>query len=759
MVSTLIVVAACNSASPTTAPPTAPPATVAPATVAATVGVTPGVTPPSISPGATPTAVPVVTPAPTVPPTEPPTPAPVAGTLTYALDGDFLYLTNSASDVPTAQAIQWIYDGLYQYSPDLTVVPALAAAPADISADGLTWTIKLVTNATFMPGNTPLTADDVVWTYQLANSKACPFNPSICVGGILVDDGSGKKDPTKICDALDDSGNPRPDGSPDPGCAPVLKSITKIDDHTVQFVLAAKYAPFATLILPGIVIDSMAADQASFAKISSAVTAADVKVLVDEITAEQTTPTGSPLPNPTPDAAGSPQPTSPPTVNIAQFQTQMEALLTKASVPLPVQGPCQTTDDSGAVTGLDAECYAESEATLVNTLYSGLTKTGADQIAAAYTALDIQRYPVGTGPFYVASPDDVQPGQSLTVTANPNYWGGAPKLSKIFMPIIKNSVAAGAALKAGDIDWQYQMTADALAQVQGAANVKVGQWPDFGWFGMFFNLRKGALFSDLNLRKAAALCFDKAATVQAATDGNATPIDGDIPPASWGYNPDVTKYALDVAQANQLIQASGWVKGADGVYAKDGVKFGDIVPVRAGKPDRIKFMQLWASAMNQDCGGAFSAKETDFSTLLNMIQNWPLTNPYTNKPFNLYFGGFSTSYDPDPYALFHSSQCLTASSLQGPAAPYNFECWQDPAADALILQGLATYDQAARKTIYQSFEKEIADQLPVLFAWADIRHDGVATTVNGAQPWTPDNMDSPTWFVPVQDITNDKQAQ
>jgi ABC-type transport system substrate-binding protein len=653
-------------------------------------------------------------------------------TLTYALDGDFLYLTNSASDVPTANATQWIYDALYEYTPELTVAPDLATAPATISKDGLTWTLKLNQNVKFMPTGTPLTADDVVWTYDLANSPNCPFNPSLCLGGIQVDRGDGT-------------------------LVPVIKSIKKVDDYTVQFVLNAKYAPFATLILPGIAIDSKAADLASYAKIAGAVTADEVKAVNDPVQAELANPTGPPAPAASPEAGATAGPTNPPTPNVAQFQQQMEALLTKAGISLPNQDDYQLTDANGNPTGLDTEAYAEAEAALVLQLNNSLTASSdADRVAQSYTLLDIQRNPVGTGPYYVASPDDVQPGQQLTLTANPDYFGGAPKLANIYLPIIKDSVAAGAALKSGQIDWQYQMTADALAQVQGADNVKIGSWPDFGWFGLFFNLRPGALFSDLNLRKAAALCFDKDATVQQATSGNSTPIDGDIPPASWAYNPNVTKYPFDADKGNQLIQASGWKKNANGVYEKNGQEFGDIVPVRAGKPDRIEFMQLWASAMNQNCGGNFTVKETDFTTLLSMIQNWPLTNPYTNKPFNLYFGGFSTSYDPDPYSLFHSSQCLTKDSAQGPAAPYNFECWKDPAADKLILKGLATYDQAARTKVYQNFEQEISDQLPVLFAWADIRSDGVASTVNGEQEWTPSNMDGPTWFVPLQDITNDK---
>ena len=255
-------------------------------------------------------------------------------TLVYALDGAVTYLSNAASDVPSANAAQWLYDGLYMYSADLSVVPDLASAPATVSPDGLTWTIHLVGNATFQPTGRPLTADDVVFTYQLAASQNCTFNPSICLAWLSVGDSAGN-------------------------LHPVFRDVTKIDANTVQFRLYAKYAPFATLILPGVFIDSKAAVEASYQRLMH--------------------------------SAGS-----------------------------------------------------------------------IDDIAAAYLRLDIQRKPVGTGPFYVASPADVQPGQGLTFTQNPTYFRGPSTLSKVYLPIIEDSLAAADALKAGQINWQYQLTSDAL---------------------------------------------------------------------------------------------------------------------------------------------------------------------------------------------------------------------------------------------------------------------------------------------------------
>lgn len=58
-----------------------------------------------------------------------------------------------------------IFDGLVTFDEQLRVVPALAARLPQVSADGLTLTYTLRTGVTFHDG-TPLTADDVVFTYR-----------------------------------------------------------------------------------------------------------------------------------------------------------------------------------------------------------------------------------------------------------------------------------------------------------------------------------------------------------------------------------------------------------------------------------------------------------------------------------------------------------------------------------------------------------------------------------------------------------------
>ena len=137
-----------------------------------------------------------------------------AGTITMVVDGQITTLSNANADVPTAEAYGFIGTGLYQYDATLTPVPDLAADLCEVGEDEIVWTCTLRDGLTFHNGD-PVTVADVVFTYELAMSENCRFNPSVCL-------------------------------------APFLESVTAVDDTTIEFTLLEPYAPFATVILPGI---------------------------------------------------------------------------------------------------------------------------------------------------------------------------------------------------------------------------------------------------------------------------------------------------------------------------------------------------------------------------------------------------------------------------------------------------------------------------------------------------------------------------
>ncbi|HYH93649.1 MAG TPA: ABC transporter substrate-binding protein [Candidatus Saccharimonadales bacterium] len=631
----------------------------------------------------------------------PPASAPASGdqTLTMAMDGDVSGgLSNAADNVPTAEAAQFLYNGLYEYDEALTPVPSLAEDLATISEDGLTWTIKLREGIKFHDG-TDLTADDVVQTYQIAQSTNCRFNPSICLSTFL-------------------------------------EKVEAVDDLTVAFTLKQKLSTFATIYLPAILIESKDAIDKSYATYvqgTSAVTAADTKALLDKVAAEEATPTGP---------AGE---DGVATVNYAQFVAEGEALLTKAAVELPDK-TLFTTDGV-----LDESLYAQALITATKAVDATFTASAIDALAAAYPYLDFQRNPVGTGPYKFVS---FKPGEALEYDANEEYFLGAPAIKKLFIPIIKDDIAGGQALAAGQVDWKYSLAGPTYNEIKDNPDLKFVEYPDFGFFGLYFNMREGQLFADKNLRQAVSYCVDKEATAEAATGGQGVAVYSDIPPASWAYPTEgLNTYPIDPAKSKELIEASGWTLGSDGIYEKAGQKLSTVVAVRAERPDRSKWMQLVGDQVKA-CGIDLQYKEIDFAAILNMLDVFPHINaaaPEAGKPFDAYFGGFSTSLDPDPFSLYHSSQCSTAEQ----PATFNYECYQSAEADALIDEGLITFDQAARAEIYKQYAVIQSNDLPVLYAWSDIAREGLRSTVDttaegGLQ------LDTPTWFRQYEKLTNVK---
>ena len=611
------------------------------------------------------------TPAPSPPAGETPAPAASApaGSADFAMviDGEPTYFSYAYTDLPTSWIVNVLYSGLYALNNKLEATPNIAAELPDMTADGLTWTVKLKPNVKFHDG-TVVKASDVVFTYQLGLSKNCTYIP----------DG---------CSALADN----------------VESVTATDDSTVVFKLKQKFAPFISSGL-GVAIIPEKAVRDSFARLQAAagkVDAAAVKALFDKIDAAVNAEA----------CAGE---TPPAECDYATYVSEIEPILTQAGVQLPDKGQFVGADGATDNSAYGAELF--SRLTDLNTTFQA---TDIDQIAAAFRIIDFQRAPIGTGPFKFVK---YTAGQSVELARFDDYFGGPEGVkvgpAKLFVPIIKDAAAASAALQKGDINWQQEITSDALGPLKDDPSLQIAEYPDNGYYFIAFNLREGRLYSDLNLRKAFTMCVDHPATVQAATDGNGTPVKANTPPFSWAYNPDVPDYVFDQAAAKKLIESSGWTLGSDGVYAKDGKRLSSDLYVRSGRPQRVAYGQL-AKDQLAKCGIEINVKESDFATVLLPLLSYP-------NNFDTYLGGWSTAFDPDDYSIFHSSKCTTKENPDD----NNFVCWQNPEADKLLEEGRTELDQAKRKDIYFQFQLIAHNDIPYDFLWADLRHAGLTKTVS-----------------------------
>jgi ABC-type transport system substrate-binding protein len=631
----------------------------------------------------------------TATPTPTPRPVPI---LRIAVAGDFAGgLSNAASGADAVRAAGFIHDGLVRLDERLLPIPLLASERPAVSPDGLTWTVRLRRDVTFSDGS-PLTADDVLRTYDIARSHRCPFIASSCLSA-------------------------------------VVERTVRIDDHTVAFTIRRPMPGFAVDHLR-IGIESAAAIDAAFATFrtgAARVAVADTVDYLAQVSAEEAFPTGPAGPGGTP------------TVDYGPLREAGEAILDAASLARP-------EPDAFTVDGrLDVAGYVQAVAARVRAIDATFTSRPTDALAAAYPYLATAGAPVTTGPY---RPMTSAGADGLTLVTNPDYFLGAPRIERIEFRTVGTGAAAVRSLAAGAVDWLPTLSDGAQAAIAADPGVRSVTYPELGFYALTFNLHPEAegLFLDPNLRIALASCFDRPATALAATQGRGAPIDTEIPAMSWAYPASgLATHPLDRRRARALIEASGWTLGADGIYAKDGRRLSTVVAVRDGFPERLDWVRRVGEQV-RGCGIELAARAVGFDAILRMLRVYPHVNaaaPDADRPFDAYFGGLDVGLDPDPFSLYHSSECSTAKRPD----TRNVGCYADPAVDRLIDAGRRETDPVRRAAIYRAYAIRISEDLPVIYAWSDVLHEGIGAGLGTTAPGGL-HLDTPTWYQPIEGLTN-----
>lgn len=497
-------------------------------------------------------------------------------------------------------ATQLVYNGLYRYDDSLAAVPDLAAEPCDVSADGLTITCRLV-ETTFHDG-TPLTADDVAYTYEL-----------------------GRRHPDCLWAFFECYGE-------------VLQSATALDDRTVEFRLTQPDPRFLTLILPGVMIDSRAVIEAAYAPLAAkapGIDAAEYQAASDAIFAQLDS-----------DAPDCESPLS-----------RAEALLEAAAIePLP-RDLFHRADGT-----FDVCMYAEWNAVFLSNIARSLGAQGLDAVALAYQTLSFNRAPLGTGPWKFVR---VQDGNRAIFEVNEAYHLGRPATSRIEVWAMRDPQAAVDAMRNGELDWLTlpQLYPEMYDQLRTEPDVQFISFPTPGYYLLAYNLRDGMLFADRNLRAAVELCIDKPATVDAATDGRGDAIYSPIEPASWAYQPDLVRPERNVDEARRLIESSGWTEGNDGIYQQGGERLAANVFVSSVEAARVEFMDLVAAQV-RDCGIELTVVPADQDTVLRPLTEYPHIPGGHQEPFEAVFLAFGRGFDPDDEG-WHSRNISSAENPLG----------------------------------------------------------------------------------------------
>src|SRR5262244_1498809 len=195
--------------------------------------------------------------------------------------------------------------------------------------------------------------------------------------------------------------------------------------------------------------------------------------------------------------------------------------------------------------------------------------------------------PVGTGPYRIV---DFKPGDSVRAEINPNYH--VP--NRPFFDILEMkgggdaTSAARAVLQTGEYDyaWNMQVEDDILLRMEqgGKGKIDIVYGGNIEFIGINFSdpntevegewsstKSKHPLLSDPAVRQALNLLVDRAAVQEQiyGRQGQATPNYLNAPQRFRSTN---MRWEFNIDKANQVLDAAGWKRGADGIRVKDGKK-------------------------------------------------------------------------------------------------------------------------------------------------------------------------------------------
>ena len=368
--------------------------------------------------------------------------------------------------------------------------------------------------------------------------------------------------------------------------------------------------------------------------------------------------------------------------------------------------------------------------------------------------------PIGTGPFTVT---DFRPNDVIQLEANENYRDPAkPAFQNVLFKGGGEAVAAGrAVLETGEFDyaWNLQLAPDVLARMEAA-----GKGKTVSTFGTLveriminFTNPDPALgdergtrkhphpfLTDKAVRQALSMAIDRALLVEIGY-GDAGRVTCNVLPAPEIYAStanDACK-TQDIAGANALLDDAGWVKGADGVRAKDGVRLSVLYQtstnaVRQTFQDAIK--QWWS-----EIGVETELRNIDASVFFGGDPGSPDTFQKFFADVEMYANNFDGT-DPENYMARWA--CDQAPSPENQWQGNNMGRFCSEEYDAMVAEFSTTADLDERARLAKAMNDILMQEYAILPLVDRGRVSGHSNTLGGVvlNIWDSELWNAADWY-------------
>ena len=316
--------------------------------------------------------------------------------------------------------------------------------------------------------------------------------------------------------------------------------------------------------------------------------------------------------------------------------------------------------------------------------------------------------PIGTGPFVVTN---FKPNDVIQLVANDNYrTEGKPAFASVTFKGGGSAEASGrAVLETGEFDyaWNLQLAPDVIAKMtEGGKGTPISAFgalverlemnmtnpsPDLPPETRATVAEPHPFLSDIAVREALSMAINRQELVDVGYGDAGRPTCNLVPAPALYASDNTGCLTQDIPGANAMLEAAGWVKGSDGIRAKDGVRI-SILFQTSTNAVRQDFQALIKDSWNQ-IGVETELRNLDGSVFFGGDPGSPDTFQKFYADVEMYANVFDGT-DPQNYLAAYRCGNEPKPSSQWQGENINRFC--DPAYDAMIDELATTGDLERR---------------------------------------------------------------
>ena len=285
----------------------------------------------------------------------------------------------------------------------------------------------------------------------------------------------------------------------------------------------------------------------------------------------------------------------------------------------------------------------------------------------------------GTGPF---KQDVYDSTRLLRVVRNPSYFiADQPYLDAVELPLFPDLTAEVQNLLSGTTDVMLDVQQADYKRVASAPGV-VGQRVKSGRFVNLVLRMDTKPFNDARVRDALAMAIDRDTLVDLVLEGLGQPAADNVISPQYRYAADTPAAVYDPAAARTLLAAAGYPNGLK-------------IPLVCSNRPAIR-SSVGVAIQEMARPGGF---DIDVQTIPHDTY---LANVWMKGNFYVGYWGMQATEDA-AFTLLFTSKAAFADTA-----------WNNAAFDALVAQGAATQDDAARRAIYAKAQALMVQDKPSL---------------------------------------------